>query len=437
MKRPSQPPNHLATLKENQEAIIKLFSNQQFTEFVTVCNKKYYHWDILKHIIDPNNKRPELTWAVMKLLRTPQYRPLKIGEYVFLFSTPNGILGKLHQFDTGGAGRILSPIDNINLEGRKEYVISSLMEEAIASSQLEGAATTRRVAKEILRLKKPPQNRSEQMIVNGYLAMQHITRIKDKPLTPELILELQAIITKGTLDSDAHVGAWRDSNDVVVADKLDPVQVYHRPPDYPQIPLLMNELCAFANKDDGEFIHPLVKGIILHFLLGYIHPFNDGNGRTARAVFYWYALHKGYWLFEFMAVSRIILRSQVNYGLAYLYSETDVNDITYFITHNVDAIDEAFKEMQQHIIRKQKEQAEALRLIRGTKGINLRQAQLLKEALRQPEVPLTFSSVVGMYGVVYQTARTDLLQLVKLGYLVQSKIGKKFMFSLKPNAFAK
>jgi Fic family protein len=437
MKRPSHSPNHLATLKENQEHIVKLLSNQQFTQFVTACNKKYYHWDILKHIRDQSNTRPELTWAVMKLLRTPQYRPLKIGGYDFLFSTPNVMLGKLHQFDTGGAGRILSPIDNINLEGRKEYVISSLMEEAIASSQLEGAATTRRVAKEILRLKKQPQNRSEQMIVNGYLAMQHITRIKDKSLTPELILELQAIITKGTLDNDEHVGAWRDSNDVTVADKLDPALVYHQPPDHMQISLLMSELCAFANRDEEEFIHPLVKGIILHFLLGYIHPFNDGNGRTARAVFYWYALHKGYWLFEFMAVSRIILRSQVNYGLAYLYSETDENDITYFITHNVDAIDEAFKEMQKHIIHKQKEQAEALKLIRGTKGINLRQAQLLKEILRQPAVPLTFNSVAGMYGVVYQTARTDVLQLVKLGYLAQSKVGKKFVFSLKPKAFVK
>jgi len=88
--------------------------------------------------------------------------------------------------------------------------------------------------------------------------------------------------------------------------------VYHTPPDYNKIPDLMEEFCKFASTDEDDFIHPLIKGIILHFLIGYIHPFTDGNGRCARSIFYWYMLSRGYWLFEYMPISRILLHSKKN-----------------------------------------------------------------------------------------------------------------------------
>jgi hypothetical protein len=50
----------------------------------------------------------------------------------------------------------------------------SLMDEAIASSQIEGAATTRKKAKEMLRENRPPKNRSEKMIANNYITIKRI-----------------------------------------------------------------------------------------------------------------------------------------------------------------------------------------------------------------------------------------------------------------------
>ena len=77
---------------------------------------------------------------------------------------------------------------------------------------------------------------------------------------------------------------------------------------------------------NGVFIHPIVKGIIIHFLIAFIHPFVDGNGRTASAIFYWYMLRKGYWLTEYLSISRIISRSKRQYEKAYLYTECDGNE---------------------------------------------------------------------------------------------------------------
>ncbi len=51
------------------------------------------------------------------------------------------------------------------------------------------------------------------------------------------------------------------------------------------------------------FIHPVIRAILLHFMLAYDHPFVDGTGRTARALFYWSMAHQGYWLMDFISIT--------------------------------------------------------------------------------------------------------------------------------------
>lgn len=432
MKMPQKPRDIKDIMKENVE-IMKLFNNKTILEFATKHNRDHTHWDRLRYLPMPNDANPEQVWALMKLFRKSQYRMLDFGSWKFRYVLLDEFQKKLHLLDMGTAGRLGSSLENVNIAGKQRYIISSLMEEAIASSQLEGAATTRKVAKEMLRTKKKPRNYSEQMIANGYRTIQKIAQMKEKTLTTELILELHGDITEGTLKDPSYEGRFRDNNEVVVGDPLAAEKVYHIPPDYKEVPKLMEQLCAFANSDSEEFIHPIIKAIIIHFLIGYIHPFEDGNGRTARTLFYWYVLREGYWLFEFMAISRIILRSKTKYGLAYLYTETDENDLTYFIDYNLSAIEEALHDTEEYVDRKQKGQTEALRLIKSIKGINLRQAEILKEFIRDPDKTFAIIEIMGTYGVVYQTARNDLLDLSALGYLEKIKVEKKFLFKLAKN----
>jgi len=192
----------------------------------------------------------------------------------------------------------------------------------------------------------------------------------------------------------------------------------------------MDEFCNFANEDNPEeFIHPIIKGITLHFLLGYIHPFNDGNGRTARSVFYWYMLSKGYWLFEYMAVSRRILRSRKNYDLVYLYTEYDEMDLTYFIKYIMECVDDSLKDMLQYIKRKKIEQEETKKLIYKDPDLNLRQAMILEDFSKNPTKIFTIKEISETYRVVYQTARTDLLLLAQKKYINKKLSGKTFLFT--------
>ena len=430
MKVPEKPKNLRDILEKNSGRVFELLNDETVCDFVIKCNQDYIHWDKLRYKEIPNKINPEYIWALMKIFRSQQFKPVKFNDWIFKYLLLNDAQRKLHLMDKGAGGHLETGLESVNTEGRSRYIISSLMEEAIASSQLEGAATTRKIAKEILRQKKKPKNYSEQMIVNGYETIQKITKMKDRTLTPEIILELHKNITKDTLEDKNDEGRFRDNDEIVVGDPLEYGKIYYTPPDYKKINGLMEEFCEFASNDDGEFIHPVIKGIILHFLIGYIHPFNDGNGRTARTIFYWYMLSRGYWLFEYMSVSRIILRSKTKYGLSYLYTETDENDLTYFINYNLNAIEEALYDMEAYINKKQKEYSEALDLIQGIEDINLRQAEILKDFTRHPEKSFVINEIITTYNVAYDTARNDLLHLTELGYLEKIKIKNKFIFRL-------
>jgi Fic family protein len=103
--------------------------------------------------------------------------------------------------------------DLVSSEDRDRYLVSSLIEEAITSSQLEGAATTREVAKEMLRSGRSPQDRNERMILNNFHVMQRIRELRNEPLTPELILVMHQIVSKGTLDEPGAAGRLRRANE--------------------------------------------------------------------------------------------------------------------------------------------------------------------------------------------------------------------------------
>ncbi|CAG1770601.1 partial putative protein, partial [uncultured bacterium] len=308
----------------------------------------------------------------------------------------------------------------------------------ISSSQLEGASTTRNVAKEMLRQQRQPKDHSEQMIYNNYQAMKVIREYRNEELTPALVLYLHEILTKNTLDDATKAGRYRaSSDDIHIVDGSEFV-VLHTPPDANSLPERMQKLCDFANKtDDSVFIHPVIKAIILHFMIGYDHPFVDGNGRTARALFYWAMAKQGYWLMEFISISKIIKEAPVQYGKAYLHTETDDNDVTYFLIHQIEVIRKGVIALQNYLERKANEIEEAEKLLDTSKAqgqLNHRQLSLLKHALEHPNAIYSIQEHQAAHAISYQTARTDLLKMSdKLNLLRKRKYGHSFVFVSPPD----
>ncbi|MDP2218168.1 MAG: Fic family protein [Methanolobus sp.] len=428
MKIPQKAPDMWEIVRRNPELLL-MFVDPQMQDLVAKYNREYVHWEELRHRKLP--VEAEKLWALIKSARTLQAKRVEFGEWTFRYVLSGDTLRRLHLLDTKGAGYLESGPGGVSVADRKRYIVNSLMEEAIASSQLEGAATTREAAKKMLRQERKPRDYSEKMIINGYQTMCRIAQMKTKSIDVETLLEIHREITHDTLEGPEHEGKFRDNNEIVVADPQDGNKVYHIPPDYQKIPSLMEEFCRFASNDEEDFIHPLIKGIILHFLIGYVHPFTDGNGRSARSIFYWYMLSRGYWLFEYMPISRILLRSKTSYSLAYLYTETDENDLTYFINYNLSAIEKALKDLEEYIALKKQENYDTMHIIETSENLNLRQADILKNLLKEPDRYFSIAEIKGKYNVAYDTARNDMQHLVKLGYVERIERGKSYMYRYK------
>ena len=207
----------------------------------------------------------------------------------------------------------------------------------------------------------------------------------------------------------------------------------HEPPAADLLPGRMQSMCDFANgKADHEFLHPVLRAIMLHFWLAYDHPFEDGNGRTARALFYWAMLHQGYWMFEFVSISSIIKKAQGQYGRAFQYTETDENDATYFILNQLKVIRSALDSVDKYLARKAKEIAVAEQQLKNRGDFNYRQLALLSHALRKPITEFSVKSHSVSHNVAPATARADLQNLVKAGLLDEQRptYGKKVIYTV-------
>lgn len=409
--------------KKNFSKALSMLRNKECLEKIKTINNKYLYWDKVKYQTKSDDFSPIDLWTAIKLTRNLDYKHLKFGKYKFSFSQTDYIQKILHEFDLNIGGN-LGAQKLIPEQEKDKYLVSSIMEEAIASSQIEGAVTTRKKAKEMLRKNDKPRSKSEQMILNNYRTIQTIVEWKSQPLTIELLLHIHKLISNNTLDDKNDEGTFRTSNDIYVVNHIES-EIVHTPPDFKEIPTLIEEVCNFFNNDKHDlFIHPVIKGIILHFLIGYIHPFVDGNGRTARTLFYWYLLSKGYWLTEYLSISRLIVKSKNQYESAYLYTENDENDLTYFINYNLKTMDKAYDALREYIQRKIDEK-KYITNFQKIQFINNRQAEILKWFYDEPHLLLTVKEVENRLRVSNQTARTDLQQLIQYGYVELIQINKK------------
>lgn len=428
MRHPKKPPSK-ATLSN------LLTSLDQFERIYSAIpgpchNGKYLHWDEIWNRSAPSDLSHEEWWLGLTMKRTGKAIPLtgtKGGR--FTFGHPEEAQELLHNVTQRASGTLAAPDLVTNEETRNQYVIRNLMEEGITSSLIEGASTTREEAKKMLRTESKPKNEGEQMVYNNYRAMQYIIDLGQTTLTREIVFELHEIITRDTLDDPTASGRLRrDDERIQVVDPRDN-EILHTPPPAKELTQRMKAMCRFANGETPEgFVHPVVRSILLHFWLAYDHPFKDGNGRCARALFYWSMLQHDYWLCQFISISTFIVNAPVQYMRAFLFTETDDNDLTYFLLHQLRIINRAIDELYQYLEDKLRQRREIESRLRLGTVLNGRQLDIIGHALRHPNARYDIKQHQTKFDVVYQTARTDLLELADKGLLVKGKTGKSFYF---------
>lgn len=435
MKLPVPAPEMGDLMEKYRERFLPILSARVGPEVDGV----YEHWDKVRHRAPPEGlENSEEWWLAIKWKRMALFKPLPLidkTQQPFQLALTDSMQRRLHFIDREAAGSVKG-VDTTS--GQDRFLIRSLIEEAMTSSQLEGAATTRAVAKEMLSTGRAPRDQSERMIYNNYVAMNLIRDRGSRPITPAEILELHSVLTEGTLDFPTDSGRFRTAEDnVVIYDRGSPPTLLHVPPPASEVPARLDRLCRFINEESDPFIHPVAKAVALHFQIGYDHPFVDGNGRTARALFYWAMMNAGYWMTEYLSISSVLKKSPGKYMKAYLYTECDGRDLSYFMAQQLEAIEQSIHGLHAYIAKKHAEDQAARRMLRSAKlgdsAINHRQRALLANALKDPDRTYTVASHQAAHTITYPTALKDLNELVSCGLLDKERVGKAFEYFVLPD----
>ncbi len=392
----------------------------------------YLHWGDLLHRTPPEGLTHEIWWMALKFQRLVSMQELPLKDRAgspFTAAMPDAVIEVLQRVDSALGGRIEMGEQVTDSATRDRYSVSALMEEAIASSQLEGASTTRRVAKEMLRTARPARTPGERMIANNYRGMLYVRDHCREPLSRAHVLALHGILTRDAIEPPDAAGRLRRPDEAVRVYDRETFEVVHDPPAADELQARLEVLIKLANDEvPDRFVHPVVRAIAVHFGLAYDHPFVDGNGRTARALFQWTLLRHGYWLSEFLSPSVVANRAPAAYARAFRLTETDDNDLTYFVLQQLDALLKAVKALEAYLSRKQRELQQTERLLRNSSRLNHRQMALLSHALRHGDARYAIESHGTSQRIAYATSRADLLGLARHRLLDKRRTGKRFEF---------
>lgn len=403
---------------------------------------RYFHFDELKHRL-PKKLDSSLVWSLLKEAREKQKHTLYfIGDYED-FSLPSFYLTPtiqkaISETDRNTTTAALEWMCNkIGEQKHLDYLLNDLIEdEAISSSQLEGAATTTKVAKDMLKRARKPRSIDEKMILGNFRMMKFAWEHRNKNLSVEFIEELHQIGVEGIEDDKYKPGVIRTSDDVVVENNDG--EVVHTPPKAEYLNERLETLIQWVNQshhnaESSDYIHPLVKAITLHFRIGYEHPFHDGNGRVARALFYWYMFKNEFAAFRYIAISLLLKEAPVQYGKSYLYTETDDMDLTYFIDHQCRIIIRAINKFKASY-KESVEQTEVFNKWLWDSGLYRqltdKQQTVFQVAKSQKAVSFTINNVKDNLGCSYNTAATVLNGLVELQLFKKVKDGREWVYKM-------
>ena len=394
---------------------------------------RYLHWDSMRHREPPAGLSREEWWLGTRMARfsAREIVPFRSKEgYPFSLVHAAPVRRGLHEIDQrlGMSGPQSQVRDLVEGHGPKHLIANSIVEEAICSSQLEGASTTRRVAREMIRKGRQPRTHGERMILNNHHAMERVGGLARRDLRAADVFELHRILMDGTRDS-GMAGRFRRASDDIVVTLVRSEETAHVPPDAAELPARMDRLIAFANdRTPEDWTHPVIRAILLHFMIGYDHPFADGNGRVARSLFYWSMVRQGYSLAQYLAVSGILRNAPAKYARAYLYTETDSADLTYFVDYHIGVIIRSIEALSSHVGSKMSDIRAIEDRLRHSPDFNHRQIQLLGHALRNPGFRYTVKSHGTSHGITVNTARADLVKLAAAGLLASTRRGRRQEF---------
>lgn len=390
--------------------------------WIETTQVNYISPEKLKHLItnygfkktDWNNSLEAKIVALRKVNSFPLF--LNSIDKNFWFFPTDEIMESINKIEKQGE-RLFSLVKK-NVSFTKAFSRDAQYEEAIMSAIFEGANTTRSEAKKFIANRMTPVNKAQWMILNNFKANEWIQENRNLPLTKEIVLRVHEIVTRNTLEkSDApYCGVFRD-DDVVVGNAL-----IHKGVDIGIIEPAIDEVIELVT-NNKRYIHPLLKGILLHYFIAYIHPFFDGNGRTARTLFYLKCLkHNLDWV-NFLSISAALKEPGKGYENSFKLVKENDWDLTYFIIYSLRSLDRALE-----IVEKKIDKLCKIPMLKDAIKLNDDQIALLQRLYLHPLRVIDVKEHAENIRKSDESARLELKELVVNDLMFENKHKKRSLF---------
>ncbi len=217
------------------------------------------------------------------------------------------------------------------------YGVKAAEDEIVATSAIENIDFSRDSVRNILK-GYAPKDEQESRILGVKKGLEFIADTSNK-ITEENLHRLYMMTVGDFLEGDDRLNEgsfYRHDTVYVVGNGVE-----HSGVDHKKVPGFMKALIEFVNSDDD--INDLVKAAIIHFYFAYVHPYFDGNGRTARLMHLWFLIQKGYQSALFIPFSGLIEKSRKAYYDAFTAIEDNKKysgkiDVTPFVLYFIDNV---------------------------------------------------------------------------------------------------
>lgn len=407
------------TAKENFE-----FMNSDI--WLKYTHVRYLAEEELRHRVPYGTEsiKWEETWQKIMSMRKLGAVPMFLGalDIKFWYFPADSINRKISEIERLGT-KLYDKIstDKIFMQS---FLVDAEVEEAISSAIYEGANTTRAKAKQLIESGKRPATKDDWMLLNNLEALEWIKENKTSQVSLDLILRIHQLVTKNTLSGadSAYCGKFRDDS-VFVNNALG--KIVHEGIDFKKIKNALVEVIKNVTSHP-RYIHPLIRGILLHYFVAYIHPFFDGNGRTARTLFYFKSMKHDLKFVELLSISAHLKNSGNQYEKAFEKVRQHEWDLTYFIDYCLESLLAALKIVEGKV--------EYLLKINGLKEIfdfNDNQIGLLQKLALNKYRVVTIETYAHEIGKSREVARQDLKGLVAKQLMREEKAGKKFIYRVE------
>jgi len=286
----------------------------------------------------------------------------------------------------------------------------ALIKAAHASTAIEGNPLTLEEVSQLAEGREVMASRKAKQEVLNYLnVLERIEKYQNGgKVTEKSILRMHRDITKRTLENIEHEGNYREIQ-VYVGNRITG-EVTFMPPTPHDVPMLMGGLIEWLNSDDSYGLSPVLVAGIAHYEFVRIHPFVDGNGRTARALATLILHLKEFDIKRFFALDDYYDGDRMAYYAALRSVDQKTLDLTGWIEYFTDGVHISISKVREAVLRLSLEKHK--KEVRGQIALTERQMKIIEHIQRNGRI--TTGETAKMFNITRQAALKELSRLVEL-----------------------